>query len=843
MSRGVKATGIILGIIVLIALLLFAAWLWFSRQAIPVTEGTIDVAGLSAPVEILRDEYGIPHIYADTTEDLFFAQGYTHAQERFWQMEFQRRTGAGRLSEIFGETTLETDRYLRHFGFYDSTVAAYNDLEPATKKALDSYTVGVNAYIQDRSPGQLGLEFALLGVQGTEIEIEPWTPIDSMIWAYMMIFDQGGRPNRDVSTANMIASLGVDAFTDMQPPYRDDRPVIIATEELEFLSDIDTTPLAALNDAELAYLARFSASVTGDGLPPLLAEITSPYGSGSNSFALSGDLTATGLPILANDPHMGVRMPSLWYEMGLHCRVKSDACPYNFRGFSLPGVAGVLIGHNDHIAWGLTNAAFDAEDVFIERINPDNPNQYEVNGEWVDMELRREEIFVQGRDEPVVFTVRSTRNGVIASDSMVNASRFGATDEGTEPYALSFAWTALEPVQTFQAVEKIVRSENWEEFTEALRFFEAGKQNLLYADIEGNIGYYMPGKVPIRAGGDGTVPVPGWNDDFIWTGFIPFEQAPHVFNPEDGFIVTANNPQVRAEDYPFHIATFQDRGQRAQRIVNMIQSAPGLLTVEDVQAIQTDNQSLSALEVIPYLQGLTIADPAVASARDRLTGWGGQMHKDSPEAALFNFFWVELIDATYNDQILPDYFPDGAHATSDSMYFLLQEPDDPWWDDKRTADLVEDRDTILARSLTNAHAAAVAELGETFDDWRWGDLHQIMFINDTLGQSGIGLIENLFNRGPFAVSGSESVPQKTCWNANAGFEVTCIPAARQIVDLSDLDNSLAIHSVGQSGHPMSPHYDDLIEIWRNLDYHPTRWDRETVESGEYTLLTLRPLGN
>ena len=231
---------------------------------------------------------------------------------------------------------------------------------------------------------------------------------------------------------------------------------------------------------------------------------------------------------------------------------------------------GVLIGHNDRIAWGLTNAAFDAEDVYIERVNPENPNQYEVNGEWVDMEVRREEIVVNGWEQPDVIFVRKTRNGVVASDSLVNASRFGATDDGTEPYALSFAWTGLEPVQTFRAVQMIIRSQNWDDFLAAAEYFEAGKQNLLYADVDGNIGYVMPGKVPVRAGGDGTIPVPGWNDDYIWTGFIPFEDAPRVFNPAQGYIVTANNPQVRAEDFPYHIARFQDKGQRAQRITELI---------------------------------------------------------------------------------------------------------------------------------------------------------------------------------------------------------------------------------------------------------------------------------
>ena len=447
MSRGIKALLIILGVVGVLALIITGVWLWFTRQAHPKTEGEIRLAGLLEPVEIVRDVNGVAHIYANNTEDLFFAEGYTHAQERFWQMEFQRRTAAGRLSELFGETTLETDRYLRHFGFRQSSEGAYALLDAETKKAIDAYARGVNAYIADRRPAQLGLEFAILGLQGTEWEIEPWTPIDSLSWGYMMIFDQGGSPSEDMSIANMIGALGSERFNDLFPAFRDNRPTIIESSELGYLGQSDTTPLSRLNDAELSYLLDLSRAVAagaGD-LPPLLAQTMTPYGAGSNSYAISGERTATGGAILANDPHMGVMMPALWYQVGMHCRTKSDACPYEFRGYSLPGVPGILIGHNDRIAWGLTNAAFDAEDVFIERINPDNPNQYEVNGEWVDMEIRREEIAVQGWDKPDVIFVRQTRNGVVASDSLVNASRFGADDEGTQPYALtSVSYTHLD---------------------------------------------------------------------------------------------------------------------------------------------------------------------------------------------------------------------------------------------------------------------------------------------------------------------------------------------------------------------------------------------------------------
>lgn len=363
MSRGLKVLGVVVILMVVLVLALGGVWWWFSRQALPQTTGTVQVANLTQPVDIVRDEYGVAHIYAHTQEDLFFAQGYVHAQERFWQMEFQRRTGAGRLSEIFGETTLDTDRYLRHFNFRELSQQAYDLLDEQTRQIVDAYTAGVNAYISTREPAQLGLEFALLGLQGVEVEIEPWTPADSLIWAEMLIFDQSDQLRTELSNIDLIAAVGQDMYNDMRPPYREDRPVIIPTEELDYLGK--TSPaLVALGQAELDYLVAVNAQLRlKDNLPDFLADLGFLANAGSNSFVVSGEKTATGQPLLANDPHMSVNMPALWYEVGMHCVEKSADCIYNLRGFSLPGVPGILIGHNDRIAWGLTNAAFDAEDV------------------------------------------------------------------------------------------------------------------------------------------------------------------------------------------------------------------------------------------------------------------------------------------------------------------------------------------------------------------------------------------------------------------------------------------------------------------------------------------------
>ncbi len=596
-----------------------------------------------------------------------------------------------------------------------------------------------------------------------------------------------------------------------------------------------------MSEAEVAYLLQVRPQAdTAKSISAQLASLGLGNQGASNSFVVSGQNSATGMPLLANDPHMGVSMPAIWYQLGMHCVTKSTECIYNFRGFSLPGVPGILIGHNDRIAWGLTNASYDAEDIFIERTNPANPNQYEVNGEWTEMDVRREEIIVRGQEKPTVIFVRSTRNGVVVTDYLVDSHPYTYNTESLEPYALSFAWNALEPIRTAQAVFMVNRAQNWQEFNQALKYFDAGKQNWVYADVEGNIGYVLPSKIPIRAGGDGTLPVPGWNDEYRWTGFIPADELPQFYNPSQGFIVTSNNPQIRPSESPYLIGNDYDRGQRAQRLTNLIQSTGAPITLADMQAFQTDNQSLAALEVMPYLKTISFDDPQIASARDRLLEWNGQTRMDSPEAALYNLFWVHLLAETFHDQLAEDYWLSGDHVSEDTVYYLLQDPTSAWWDDLVTGEVVEDRDAILKSAFEGAYAEGLQTLGKDLADWRWGSLHTITFENDTLGKSGIGLIENLFNRGPFPTNGSESVVQKTCWKATGTYQVTCIPAMRQVIDLGDLSNSRMIHSVGQSGHPASPFYDHLIELWRTFQYIPTHWERVDAEAGDHQLLVLEP---
>jgi len=376
----------------------------------------------------------------------------------------------------------------------------------------------------------------------------------------------------------------------------------------------------------------------------------------------------------------------------------------------------------------------------------------------------------------------------------------------------------------------------------ALAGFDAGQQNWLYADVDGNIGLVVPGKVPIRSKGDGTLPVPGWTDEYEWTGFIPYDEMPRTFNPSTGYIVTGNNPQVRADEYPYLLGMVAARGQRAQRITDMLQSFGDGISLDEMSAAQTSNMSLGALEVLPYLDDLTFGDADLEAARVRLLTWDGEMTMDSPEAALFNVFWVELLTRTFQDQLSADLAPDGGTYSFDTMYWLMQEPDHAWWDDIRTVDVVEDRDAIMRAAFEDGYAGTQELLGADMDNWRWGDLHTMTFTNPTLGSTGISLIDDIFNRGPVSVHGSEAVPNKTGWNIRNPYITSSVPSLRQLLDLSDLGNSRMIQAVGQSGHPGNPHYDDFIDPWRFFEYHPSNWERAAAETGQSETLILEPGG-
>jgi penicillin amidase len=823
------------GILIILIVVISLAGYRLVRSSFPQHAGEIHLAGLDGPVDVYRDEFGIPQVYATSEHDLFFAQGYLHAQDRFWQMDFWRHIGSARLSEMFGADSLDTDQFLRTLGWARVAQQELASLDPASMDILTSYADGVNAYLANHQGSALSLEYAILKLLSPDYRPEPWLPLHSMTWAKVMAWDLGGNLDDEIYRAILSKTLSAQQLAEILPPYPPDAPIIVPEPNTAIArSGMPILDQALLADALPAF-QRVESRSAGlvDWLGPSGVDI------GSNNWVISGQMTATGMPLLANDPHLGVQMPSIWYEVGLHCLQQDTDCPYNVTGFSFAGVPGVIIGHNDRIAWGFTNVGPDVQDLFIEKINPDNPNQYEVNGQWVDMTLVDETIQVAGGD-PVPLQVRYTRHGPIISD------RYGPLEDFTtkagiqlpEQYALALRWTALDPNPTFQAIWGFDRARSWDDFRVAASNFAVPSQNLVYADVDGNIGYQMPGKIPVRAHGDGTLPVPGWTDEYEWTGYIPFEELPFAYDPPQGYIATANNAVV-GSNYPYLITTEWDYGYRARRIVEMIQNAPGPIDAAYIQKMQGDDKDLEAEILVPILFQIPMNDSSLEEARSLFQSWDFQDKMDSAPAALFAVFWKHLLTGTFHDELPEGELPSGGSRWFRVIQNLVTQPNSSWWDDHTTPQ-VETRDQIFQLAFQAAVKELQAGYGKNPSNWAWGELHQVTFRNATLGESGIAPIEALFNRGGFRTSGGSSIVNATGWDASESYAVASLPSMRMIVDLSNLSASLSIHTTGESGHAYHPNYIDMADLWRKIEYHPMLWDRQQVEAASKNYLKLLP---
>lgn len=842
--------------VVILALLLGAGGAFYfksylpntvAKQSFPQTEGELQVSGLDASVDVYRDSLGIPHIYASSTHDLFFAQGFIHAQDRFWQMDAWRHIGSGTLSEMFGSAQVETDTFLRTLGWRVTAEAELKQLSPDSLAILEAYTDGVNAYLKDHSGTALSLEYAVLGLLSPDYKIEAWTPVNSLTWGKAMAWDLRGNMDDEITRAILLKTLTPEQVDALYPSYPEDHPVIV-NKIGDGMSSVESQTSKVNPDLRLS---TFDFTPTADRialLDPWLGQISD--GIGSNSWAVSGQLTDTGMPILANDPHLGIQMPSIWYQVDMHCMPKSDVCPFEMAGFSFAGVPGVVIGHNDRIAWGFTNTGPDVMDLFIEKVNPENPNQYEVNGQWMDFETRQETIDIVG-GEPVELTVRLTRHGPVISDAYGPLKDQGdpkdtefvpfkerAGIDLPEQYVIALAWTALTPSTPFEAIWGFDKAQNWDEFRAAASNFHVPAQNLIYADVDGNIGYQMPGDIPIRANGDGRFPVPGWTDEYEWTGYIPFEEQPYTLNPAEGYIVTANN-QVPPRDYPYLVTADWDYGFRANRIVEMIQNAPGKIDITYIQKMHADAYDASAAALVPVLMQVKLSDPHVDEVRSLFDGWGFQDTADSAPAALYASFWTHLLADTFNDDLPERYWPTGGDQYFEVTRHIVDDNTNAWWDDQSTPQ-VETRDDIFAKAIAEAVTEMEKTLGKDASKWKWGDLHTATFENGTLGKSGVSLIEDLFNRGPFPTGGGKSIVNATGWTTTDGYFVDWLPSMRMIVDLGNLNNSVTVHTTGQSGHAYHPHYADMAPLWADVQYYPMWWDQPSAIADAEGHLVLKP---
>ena len=823
------------------------------------TKGRMLVPGLNAAVEVIFDRWGVPHIYAANVRDLMFAQGFVHAHDRLWQMEFQRRLIAGRLAELFGAGLLLVDRWMRILGMRRVAEAEAKLLSGDARVEVDAYVAGVNARIGRGAPP---VEFTLL-----RISPEPWTPADSLSWAKMMAWSLSVNWETELLRAQLIARLGPELAAEMEPPSPVRYPTILPKAGSphdtlgrrtmsETASGQPESPVPAAFDPDLGRSALDMAETARR-----IAGVGNLDGLGSNNWVIAGSRTTTGMPLLANDMHLLMSAPAIWYENHL----ASDALTVT--GVSFPGTPGVIAGHNGHLAWGFTNGYPDVQDLYIERMRraDDGRVQYEFRGEWLDADVRIEEIAVRGA-APASEEVFVTRHGPI-----INALAPGLADDPTtvltDGQALALRWTALEPGQPIDAVRGMNRARTCAEFREALRHWTVPVQNTVYADTQGSIGYSYPGRVPIRARGDGSVPVPGWTGEHEWIGYVPFDELPHLDNPAQGYVATANNRVT--DHFPHFLGREFSVGDRAQRIVEMIEAKPAL-SVADIRQMHFDLTSPGLKIIAGHLGELTVDEPEAAAAIDLVRVWDGRVTADSPVPAICEIF-TRMLARTLLEPRLGAPAVDGepslvdrvlgqgptpilcegtffSHRTWEWLEGQLGKPESHWFD--LAASTVTDqaggtaREVAIRLALRRTLAYLNEQLGPPdgpeMCNWAWGRLHALTY-GHLLGR--VPLLTRHFSRGPYPLSGHGT----TIWATSDGItsaESTKVigPPFRFIADLGDLRNSLGLLAPGNSGSPASPHYDDQIEAWFNNGYHPMLFAREDVEQGANRRWLLHPDG-
>lgn len=844
----------------LVALVVVAAvGVWTVQRSFPTTAGRLDVAGLNAIVTVERDDAGIPQITAETTHDLFYAQGFVHSQDRFWEMDFRRHVTSGRLAELFGESQLETDAFIRTLGWRAVAEAEVALLDPETLANYQAYADGVNAYLKSRSGAELSLEYAVLGLQNPGYEPELWTPTDSVAWLKAMAWDLRSNLEEEIDRALLSTALSPEDVALLHPsyPYASHPTIVggaLAAPAAPPSAPAGLTPRpisSSESDADAATLALGDASSAAGMVAALselkrslsaLPELIGPAGNeiGSNSWVASGALTDTGAPILANDPHLGAVMPSVWYQMGLRCGVVSAECPYDVAGFSFSGLPGIIIGHNDTIAWGLTNLGPDVADLYMEKVTATG---YELDGAEQPFLSRSETIKIAGAD-PVTIEVRATGRGPIVTDIAKNFSNIAskyptATGQPEGEYALSLQWTALTPGKTPSAIFAINKARNWDEFRAGAQLFEVPSQNLIYADVSGNIGYQAPGLVPVRRSGNGTIPLPGWTSETGWNGYIPFDELPTVSNPAGGLIVTANNAAIGPE-YPALITEDWDLGYRAQQISSRLSAlvANGeKLTVDSMASIQADNFNANAAQLVPLLNELKLSGE-VREAQALLAKWDYSDDVDSAASAFFNMTWKHLLTAMFADKL-----PEGTQPVGGDRWFgvvgnLIGQPDSAWWNNEALG--IQGRDAMLSYAAEQAFAEGRDKLGPNPKRWQWGDIHTLELRNASFGESGIAPIEWLFNRGPHPVAGGSSVVNAVGWDASKGYNVDWVPSMRQVISLDDFDDSTWINLSGASGHAFNAHYDDQQALWRENKTRSWPYSPDAVRAAARDVLQLHP---
>lgn len=800
------------GLLILLVVVI-AAFLWYRHASQPRIDGSITVPRLKEAVDIVRDKEGVPHIFAESAGDAYFALGFVHAQDRLWQLEMNRRIASGRLAEILGPKALNTDRFLRTLGVRRNAEAILDSLNQETRQALEDYARGINTYLAAHS-GPLPPEFLLTGAP----KPSPWHPADAIAWQTMMAWDLGANWTQELLRMRLSQRLTLEQINQFLPPYPGD-PVVPTQDYTQLyrkLSDV-TDQLAAVADIA----------------PPSGIE-----GVGSNNWVLSGERSTSGKPLLANDPHLALAAPSLWYFAHL------SAPGLNVIGATLPGIPGIVLGRTDRIAWGFTNTAPDVQDLYIERINPANPLQYQTPQGWSEFGRRTEIIKVKGGPD-VELEVRSTRHGPVITGALPVAAK---APLAAEEYVLSFAWTALQQDdRTIQAGIGFNRARNWSEFLKAAKDFGAPQQNIVYADVDGNIGFVAPGIVPVRRPENdlkGLAPAPGWDSRYDWAGFIPFNGLPQAFNPPSQRVVTANE-KIVGDAYPYFLTSEWALPYRAKRIHALL-DAQNKHDLKGFAAMQQDSLSLAALELLPVLRTVNPASERGRKALEMLRAWNGTMAVDSSAALIFNAWMRDASRRIFTDELgeelMADYWEQrNAHQP---MVNALKNTDgqSAWCKDARLSagPAVEACRRLLSESLESALSDLEQHFGDDMAGWEWGQAHIARAEHRPFGNvASLSAFFDIRIPSP-GDTYTVNVGRYSLRDEAEPFTNRHAAGLRALYDFADLENSLFMHSTGQSGNALSPLYRNYTERWVEGGYITMRMDRAAIEKEKLGSLRLEP---
>ena len=828
-----RVLGLVLFFMVVLLLVLPLSLLYFiTHKPFPQIKGEILLSGLERPVRVLRDSWGVPHLFAQNEKDLFLAAGYVQAQDRLFQMDLNRRAATGRLAEIFGDIpeVVDADRFSRTLGLAREAEKGYAQLPPPSRELLDAYAAGVNRFIRERM-NNLPLEFKLLGYQPPD-----WTGVDTLALAKLIGWGLCENWSLELIRSGLVHERGEAVMWQILPRHQDFGPDIIDPGIKKYpgrLGSLRPLPVksAALSGPAIARLVRMDQLLRRFLNGSSLARLA------SNSWVVDGKHSASGKPILCNDPHLELTIPAVWYEMHL-------VCPdYDVIGVVFPGTPMLVLGHTQKIAWGATTTTADMEDFYIEKVHPDNPNQYLDQGQWKDFQVVIERIQIKpkkpGARDHLDLPVRISRHGPVLNDVVEEKAAAGE--------ALALRWAGQDFSDPIAAFADVARAKNWDEFRVAIQKLGYPVQNWIYADA-GHIGYIAAGYFPIRpAGHDGTAPVPGFSGEYDWQGFAPLDQLPQLLDPSNGVIVTANNKVMPAEAAPYVISYNYSPPYRAERIHELLAARPQL-TVADMKQIQMDVYSKQAERLMPVF--LKALEPAAAKQHElelalrQLRDWKFEMSADDPAPLLFFETYRRVFAKTFADEMSPELFQPFQRSEYSYNGFdnLLEEGNSPLFDDRRTP-AKETRDQLLAQAFQEVIADGQKRFGPRMSTWSWGRIHTLTLNHPLAGEKPLKPLADLFhvNLGPYPMPGGWNTVNNEFYSyARDVFQVKVGPSLRHLVDFAAVPGAQMVYSGGQSGLPFNRHYADQTPLWLRGDYHPMWMDEAVIRQHLEGELVLAP---